>query len=331
MKKIYSSIVAVAASVLMVGCSASKAEPAKVKEVIKPAKIQSVQVFEVDNSDGKYTPKVISDGMAKAGLRSLGNNDMNKPFAQRFDNKLHYKTYNLAMYQNDELTLKLIKKYPNFGALAPLTMSIWSDDTKNTMKVSTLSLNGLARAAGIPITDPDLVAYSALIEKALKAAMPNGKFQELNFTVKEPKNSFAVNFTADINMEEVEDLEEYREDFESEFEGEMEPIGFLMPNYSNLKEEIFDEAGYDGFDFYSTYSICKFDVIYPVSKLHPEAGAYAPCSMFLYKKKDEDKMHVGYLGVKNWITTLDIEGQESIKPLEEAQGMINDILTELTE
>ena len=330
MKKVYSLIIALIATMTMIGCGSTQAKPAEVKKVQKPAKIQSVQVFEVENTDGKITPKMISDAMDAVGLTTAGNNDMNKPFSQRFS-KIHYKTYNLAMFQNDALTLKLIKKYPNFGALAPLTMSIWSDDEKKTMKVSTLTKEGIARAAGIPLTDPDLIAYSALIEKGLRAAMPNGKFQELNFSVKEPKNSFAVNFTAEIDLDEDSSLEDYREDFESEFEGEMEPIGFLMPNYSNLKEELFDDAGYDVYDFYVTYSICKFDVIYPVSKLHPEAGAYAPCSMFLYKKKAEDKMHIGYLGVKNWITTLDIEDQESIKPLLEAQGMINNILTEMTE
>ncbi len=318
MKKIYSLVVGIIATLMMLGATASASS------------VQSVQVFEVDNKAGKITPKIISDTMHEMGLSSAGNNDMNKPFSQRFP-KLHYKTYNLAMFQNDELTLKLIKKYPNFGVLTPLTMSIWSDDKKKTMKVATLTKAGIARAAGIPITDPDLIAYSALIEKGIKAAMPNGKFQKLNYNVKEPKNAFAINFTAEIDLDEDVSLEDYREDFEAEFEGEMEPLGFLMPNYSNLQEELFDDAGYDAYDFYVTYSICKFDVIYPVSKLHPEAGAYAPCSMFLYKKKGEDKMHIGYLGVKNWITTLDIEEQESIKPLLEAQGMINDILTELTE
>jgi uncharacterized protein (DUF302 family) len=331
MKKIYSLALAFVATVTMVGCSASTAAPVvEVKKVVKPAAIQSVQVFEADNTDGKITPKVISDTMHEIGLSSAGNNDMNKPFSQRFP-KIHYKTYNLAMFQNDALTLNLIKKYPNFGALAPLTMSIWSDDEKHTMKVATLTKEGIARAAGIPLTDPDLIAYSALIEKGLRAAMPNGKFLELNFTVKEPTNSFAINFTADVEIEEDGDINEFREEFESGFEGEMEPIGFLMPNYSNLNEELFEKAGYDEYDFYVTYSICKFDVIYPVSRLHPEAGAYAPCSMFLYKKKAEDQMHIGYLGVKNWITTLDIEDQESIQPLLEAQGMINDILTEMTE
>jgi uncharacterized protein (DUF302 family) len=253
---------------------------------------------------------------------------MNKPFSLRFKHT-HYDTYNLAMFQSDELTLKLIKKYPNFGALAPLTMSIWSEG--KSMNIATLTLAGMSRASGIPATDADLIAYAALITKGLKAAMPNGKFKELNHTIKSPNDSFAITFEMELDLEEGASLVDFREDFESEFEGEMEPIGFLMPNYSNLGEELFADNDYDAYDFYITYSICKFDVIYPVSKLHPEAGAYAPCSMYMYKKKGEDKMVIGYLGVDNWIQTLDIEDKESINPLREAQGMINNILKEMTD
>ena len=324
MKKIYSMLIAALATFMMVGC-VSASEPAVAKT---PAKAQNVQIFTADNTDGKITPKVISDTMHDIGLTSAGNNDMNKPFSQRFP-KLHYKTYNLAMFQNDALTLKLIKKYPNFGALAPLTMSIWSDG--NSMNIATLTLDGMARTIGIPKTDPDLVAYAAMITKGLKAAMPKGNFKFLDYDVKSQTDSYAITFEMDVELDEDATMEDFKEDFEGEFEGEMEPIGFLMPNYSNLQEELFEEAGYDAYDFYTTYSICKFDVIYPVSKLHPEAGAYAPCSMYMYKKKSEDKMVIGYLGVDNWIKTLDIKDQESMKPLYEAQGMINNILTEMTE
>lgn len=323
MKKIYSALIATFVVLTMAACGVTAAEPAVAKV---PAKPQNVQVFTADNKDGKITPQVISNTMHELGLVTAGNNDMNKPFMSRF-NKTHYKTYNLAMFQNDALTLALIKKYPNFGALAPLTMSIWSEG--DTMNVSTLTLTGMSRASGIPATDPDLIAYAALITKGLKAAMPNGAFKFLDHDIKFPNKTFAITFEMDVP--EDADLEEFKEDFESEFEGEMEPIGFLMPNYSNLQEELFEPAEYDEYDFYSTYSICKFDVIFPVSKLHPEAGAYAPCSMYFYKKKSEDKMVIGYLGVDNWITTLDISDEESTKPLYEAQGMINNILKEMTE
>jgi uncharacterized protein (DUF302 family) len=291
---------------------------------------QSVQVWSSDNSSGKLTPKTVEDGFEKAGLGVDGNNDMNKPFSKRFKH-VHYKIYNLAMFKNDALTLKLIKKYPNFGALTPLTMSIWSDDKAKTLNVATLSLAGMSRATGIPTTDPDLVAYAKLVKTALKNGMPNGHFKKLPFVDKFPKKSFAINFEADVDLDDGQSANEFKEDFEAEFEGELEPLGFLLPNFTNLQEDLFDDAGYDVYDFYDTYSICKFDVIYPVSKLHPEAGAYAPCSFFIYKKKGEDKMHMGYLGVDNWITTLGIEDKESINPLKEAQGMINNIIKEMTE
>lgn len=321
MRKIYSVIVALLVSIVVVGCNEATPKPEKV------AKVQSVQVVSSDNSDGKITTKTIEAAFNETGLKVGANNDMNNPFSQRFPS-LHYKVYNLAVFSNNELTLNLIKKYPGFGALMPLTMSIWSD--KGTMNIATLTLDGLSRAGEVPVNDPDLIAYAKMIDVALKSAMPNGKFKDLPFSVKEPKKSYAIKFEMDIE-EDIEDMEEFKEDFQAEFEGELEPIGFLFPNFLNLNDEIFDDAGYDVYDFYDTYSICKFDVIYPVSKTHPEAGAYAPCSFYMYKKKGENKMHLGFLGVDNWIQTLDIEDEESIKPLREAQAMIQNIVNELTE
>ena len=322
MKKIYSTLVTAFVALTILGCSATASQPFKADTP------QSVQIMSTQNSDGKVTTKTIEKAFDKLGLTVGANNDMNNPFGKRFPS-LHYKVYNLAVFSNTDLTFKLIKKYPNFGVLMPLTMSIWSD--KGTMNVSTLTLDGMARAAGIPKTDPDLIAYATMITKALNASMPNGALKALNYKVEDPKNSYAIDFVAEIDMEEVTDIEEYKEDFQAEFEGEMEPLGFLFPNFMNLKEEIFDDAGYDVYDFYDTYSICKFDVIYPVSKINPEAGAYAPCSFYMYKKKGESKMHLGFLGVDNWIKTLDIKDKHSVKQLRDAQKMIENIVNELTE
>lgn len=290
---------------------------------------QDVQIFTTANKDKKVTTKSIEAAFDSVGLTVAGNNDMNNPFSKRFK-KLHYKVYNLAMFSNTELTFKLIKKYPEFGALTPLTMSIWQE-SDGSMNISTLTFHGMSRATQIPANDPDLRAYAALVHKALKKAMPEGHFKKLFYSPTHKNKPLQVNFTADIELGDDESIDDYIDDFESEFEGEMEPLGFLFPNYTNVQEEIFDEYGYDKYDFYHTYSICKFDVIYPVSKYHPEAGAWAPCSFYLYKKKGKNKMHMGFLGVENWVTTLNIHDKASIKPLKEAQGMIKKILQEQTD
>ncbi|SFV63188.1 hypothetical protein MNB_SM-4-83 [hydrothermal vent metagenome] len=289
---------------------------------------QDVQVYTTLESG--VTTKTIEKGFDANGLTMAGNNDMNKPFSTRFKT-LHYKVYNLAMFSNTDLTFKILKKYPSFGALTPLSMSIWQDKD-GSMNASTLTINGMSRATGVPVNDPDLIAYAALIKDTLQKALPKGHFKELNHTVKFPTKSFAVNFTADVELDDEATPADFIEDFEAEFEGELEPLGFLLPNYTDVQEEIFDDNAYTGvYDFFHTYSICKFDVIYPVSKLHPEAGAWAPCSFYIYKKVGEEKMHMGFLGVDNWITTLDMSDEASIKPLREAEKMIVDIITEMTE
>jgi len=310
----------------MFGCNGVKETP---KVEVKP-KIQDVQVFRSKNDDGKITPRSIEREFDKIGLSVPGNNDMNKPFKTRFGS-VHYKTYNLAMFINNELTYKLLKKSPKFGALTPLTMSIWQDKD-GYINVSTLSINGLSRASGIPVDDVDLVAYSVLVKKGLHMAMPNGEFKVLNYDTPDRNKTFGMSFVAEIDIADDENMEDFIDDFEAEFEGELEPLGFLLPNYTNVQEEIFDDYGYkDKYDFYHTYSICKFDVIYPVSKLHPEAGAWAPCSFYLYKNKGESKIHMGFLGVDNWIKSLEIKDKESMIPLKEAQGMIVDAIKDIAD
>ena len=286
----------------------------------------SIQVWSADNTNGRITTKSIEKAFNSVGLDVLANNNMNKPFKLRFK-KTHYKVYNLAIFMNNELTLKLIKKYPRFGVLSPMTMSIWSEG--NRMNISTLSLKGMSRTTGIPFKDQDLRAYAKLIHKALKKAMPKGRFKKLPYKDHDEAKSYIVSFSMPVEYEENQTPGDFEENFEDEFTGELEPLGFLFPNYLNIKEDIFEDAGYDAYDFFNTLSICKFDVIFPVSRLHPEVGAYAPCTFYIFKKKDEKEMHMGFLGVDNWIKTADIIDSASIQPLREAEEMIKKVIQEM--
>ncbi|MDP3301446.1 MAG: hypothetical protein Q8S36_05685 [Sulfuricurvum sp.] len=305
-----------------IGTMANAAAKTKVVELNKG---QSVQIYSAPNTDGAITTKTIDEAFEKSGLTVGGDNNMNSPFEKRFG-KVHYKTYNLAMFSNTDLTVKLIKKYPKFGSLTPLTMSIWSDDTKKTMNVATLTLTGMSKAVNIPESDPDLIAYAAMVKTALKAALPKGDFQKTNFPIVDKKASYKQEFTIDMTETDPDKIQEIKGNIEAAFEGEMEPLGFLLPNYMNLQADVFAPLGFNEYDIYVTYSICKFDVIYPVSKDSPAAGAWAPCSMYIYHRKGEDKIHIGYLGVDSWITSLGMKDKEGMDKLYEAQGMITKIL-----
>ena len=319
-------------------CSSHKAEteaeaPAKAPEKVEAVvETQDIRVITVANPDGKITGATVEDAFTANGFIVDGNNDMNKPFGLRFGkDKLWYTTYRLAVVHHSEYTAKLAKDYPSIGLLTPLSMSIWSSNDNKDISISALTLRGMSRITQIPMDNADLIAYADAMDKALKAAVPGGKYEDRTYSkVADMKMQLATLFTAEFDTDEETTAADAKDSFEEEFEAEMEPVGFLFPSFIDLNGEL-EERGVTTYDYYDTYSVCKFDVIHPVSKDHPEVGAFAPCTFFIYKKKDEAETHMGYPSVDNWITATDIEDEASMKPLVEAQELFSNIVKEITE
>ena len=279
------------------------------------------QVFSTDNSDGKIDAKSIEKAFNASGMHVDVNNNMNSIFEKRYK-KVHHKSYNLAIYTNNELVTKLIKKYPSIGLITPLSMSIFSDE-KNRINVSTLSLKGMARITEIPETNPDLVKYANMLDAALHKALPNGSYLTPKNSAKSSDKQLVTAFTTEFEPEDGETYVDLKNGFKEEFESEIAAVGFLVPKSYTLET--------DDYDFFDTYSIIRFNVIFPVSKNHPDAGSYAPFSLSIYKKKGEDTVHIAFPSIDNWIDDLGITDEESIKEVKKTQGMISGILEELTE
>lgn len=332
MKKIYSIVVSALVALTLTACSA--AAP-KVQAGIDDG--QDIRIFTVSNEDGKITAATIEAAFEETGFSIDGNNNMNSPFKPRFG-KTYYQTYHLFTTHSSKHTLALAKKYPSIGLLSPLSMSLYSnrdDDTTNgkTMSISSLTLRGMSRMTQIPMNDPDLIAYSKFLEEGLRAALPGGHFKELSYkNVAKMEQAYATTFETEFDGEDRDARAEQKDDFEAEFEGELEPIGFLFPGFVDFASE-FGDAGFKDFEIYDTYSICKLDVIYPIHQEHPEVGAFAPCTYYIYMKKGETKVHMGFPSVENWIsaTDLDIEDKETFDTLIKAQALIEKVVKEIIE
>ena len=283
---------------------------------------QNIQIFSLDNSNGKINAKSIEKAFNESGVTVDVNNDMNSIFSKRYGN-IHHKNYNLAIFHDEKSILNLMKKYPSIGLITPLSMSIYSDDTKNTINISTSSLNGMSRITKIPVTNTDLIAYAKSVDTALHKALPNGAYIAVNHDIKPKDKSLTTDFSFELELEDGTTYSELKEDFKAEFEGELGPVGYLVPKSYKFQ--------HDDYDFFDTYSIIRFNAIYPVSKKHPDAGAYAPFSLVMYKKKDNDTVHIQFPSINNWINDLGIKEEETIKAVNKTHNMIKDILLELTE
>lgn len=283
-----------------------------------------VQILTAENANKKISPQSIEAAFEKAGFFINDNRDMNVPFKNHCK-RLQYQTYNLFTIFKKDVVLTLAKKYPNIGLFSPMSMSIYSENGSKTISVSSLSTDAMAKIMGIPADDADLVAYGKLVQDTLREAMPNAKVEKVSYEMKKPEGDlvWSTKLTFDGDWEETKD------DFEMEFEGALAPNKFIMAGFNDLNYD-FEEAEYEGFTFYDVYSICNISVIFTVAQKHPEAGAFAPCSLYIYNKKDTNTIEIGFPSVYNWIASLAIEDKESIHELMTAQKNMEKILTELT-
>jgi len=283
-----------------------------------------VRVFTSDNSDGKITPKSIEDAFLKAGFFIAANNDMNAPFKRDFK-ETSFDVYNLFVVFRKDTVLALAKDYPEIGLFSPMSMSIYTRKGTKTISVASLKASAMARIMKIPEDNPAIVALGKKVKEALKAAMPNGKFVALPYKMKKPTQEVVTHVSFE---QQGDDWEESKDDFQMAFEGELAPSGFVMAGFTDLNYDL-DEHDKDWYYFYDVYSICKIAVIYEVAKKHPEAGAFAPCSAYMYQKNGEKTIHMAFPNVYKWIAALNIEDKASIDILLDAQKKFEAILSKL--
>jgi len=311
MKQIMKGLLLIA--VLLTGATANEAA-------------QDIQVFTADNSKGKITPETIEAAFKKAGFYISANRDMNGPFKKQFK-ETRFDVYNLFTFFSKEVNLELIKSYPQMGLFTPMSMSIYTKKGEKTIKVSSLTVDGMAKILSIPSDNKALIKLGKMVKEALKLALPGGSFETLPYKVQKATGPLVSTYKTELDED---DIATAKEDFQMEFEGTLATSGFVMAGFNDLAKD-FEEQKFNEYDFYDVYSICKLPVIYTVAKTHPEAGAFAPCSLIMYKKKDETEMTVAFPSVYNWISSMDIKDKAALDTLLEAQTSMNTILTELSE
>lgn len=298
-----------------------KKDVKKVAEKVVGTKNEDIRIYQADNSDGKITPDTIQKAFEKAGFYMAANNGMNFPFKRDFNNT-YYDVYNLAAFYNKDNVAQFIKEYPTIGLFAPMTMSIYTKKGDKTISIATLNPKRMATITGIPADHPGWKKLDEMIHKALKEAMPNGKF--VPYTAKQI--DVKPPLTVEATMEMGDDWEDAYEDLQNNFESALTVNGFAMPAFNELSEEI-DDSGYD---FYAVYSVCKIPVAYTISKNHPEMGAYAPCSMYIYKKEGDKTVHFGIHHVKNWVHSMGLTDKEELKVLNDAMDKFTKLLKKVT-
>jgi uncharacterized protein (DUF302 family) len=289
---------------------------------------QDIRIYTADNQGGKINPAGVEKAFADAGFYVTGINNMNIPFDAKYKKHPHELYYLMTVHKKDFVN-KIAKKYPEIALFTPLSMSIFTRNGDKTLSISSMSANGIAKITGIPSDNADLAAYMKDVADTLAKALPHGKFENLSYQIGKPEGDLVTRFTMEMDVKDDE-IEDEAEGIQEELEAGLETGGFVVAGFNHLAPE-FANAGNDTYDFFDVYSICKVPVIYTVSRTHPEAGAFAPCTLYMYKKKGETVVHFAYPSIYNWISSIDVLDKESKEVLLNAQNLMNNTLAEVTE
>ena len=233
-----------------------------------------------------------------------------------------YKEKNVEMISffdiiNKKKIRPLLLKNPDIGAYAPFNFLVYKTlDTKNDNNTWYGHLTPDTMLDIIGEKDPstrkafaDMVAgYDDLVTKTLKPTMKK-KFIRTKSLPAKGLTKLVKKF------KKPDDLEEWVEDFVSDHDGRFSKHNFIIAGFLDLKFEYSDmDLDFDKYDAYWVSLLCHFKFSNSIfNRGVPQAGMFAPCTVYFYIPKGTNELHVGYASVNNWINGLDFKDPERIK------------------
>ena len=228
---------------------------------------------------------------------------------------------------NDKLILPLLNIDPRIAGFAPFNMLIEKRlDEKNT-HVGHLMPNIMLDILGIEdkkVRETFSASFKALDEMIAKELGGTREYIELNKLPEQTMMNFEYTF------EIPDDIEDFMDEFQEQFETALTDKKYLVAGYHNFMDST-DNATeiLKDYDAFWTYSLCHMEFSYNVfdnEGARPDAGLFAPCTMYMYIPKGSGKLYIGMYRLHNWSDTLGIEDPKRVALVEKLDKEIPEIL-----
>jgi len=222
----------------------------------------------------------------------------------------------------------VITKYPKIGAFTPFNLYPYKMKEGDTTWIGHLRPCVMADMAGMK--DEKLreafKAPFAKLDSFLKERMGADQIHVLEFEGKLPDEPL---MTFEYEFEGSPD--DFEWDFQDKFESAFEDKGYIIAGFKNINVYFKDNEMDTPYDKYWVYSLCHFKFSHSVFNDIPEAGLFAPCSVYMYIPKGEKKMYVGMPKLENWIVLANITDKKKIEMIRALDKEITETFKELAE
>ena len=301
----------------------------------------ALRFFVIDGDiDKKYEDKFIPSLEESVGFITGDLHErIDEAYAMRYGNKKH-KDYdikwkrrldNLGFFpiSNDSDLYAILQTSPQIAGFSPFNLLIYKKSLENKTYVGHIASRAMLDITGVK-NQKDRVLFIKSIDKldryiakklggdvvtsSYDGALPSKPMMQFSFKIKRDGH-----------------LDDWVEAFQERFETAFEAKEYIIAGYKNFKES-YEEMGtpMEGYDQFFVYGLCHFTFSYSLfNKGRPEAGAFAPCSMYFYIKKGSDTMVVGMPRLASWQAVINIQDKEKRAWIEKVDNEIVEIMKRL--
>lgn len=247
-----------------------------------------------------------------------------------FDPNFKVTLDNLGFFSvtNDKVVGPLLMKEPALGGFSPFNFHIYKKAGENKTYVGHVMPETMLDIVGVKdkAVRAQFAAPFADLDKLTEKEI-SSKVEYVDYKALPAKPMM----TFEIPFERTGDLEAFISDFQGQFEEKFEENKYIIAGYKNMKESM-DNAGikFDRFDAYWVYSLCHFKFSEGIfNRGRPDAGTFAPCSMYMYIDKGSNKLMVGMPRLENWIAVMGINDPKMVESIYTLDKDIVKIMKEL--
>ncbi|RLA76002.1 MAG: hypothetical protein DRG78_19845 [Epsilonproteobacteria bacterium] len=263
----------------------------------------------------------INDAYAKR-YGNKADPDYDKDWARNLDN------LGFFSITNDAKLHSILKVSPEVAGFAPFNQLIYKKANEDKTYVGHLDPKTMLDIVGTKNekSRKDFIAMFDPLDKWTSDKL-GGKVVTTEFKSLPAKTM--MNF--EVTFEREGDLDDYLDEFQENFEAAFEDKKYIIAGYKNFKEVYGDlELDFEEYDAFFVYSLCHFTFSYSVfNKDRPDNGVFAPCSMYMYIKKDSNTVVIGMPRVSNWVSVMNLTDPVKVKWTQRIDNEIISIMKEM--
>jgi hypothetical protein len=227
---------------------------------------------------------------------------------------------------NDNNVMPLFNIDPRLAGFSPFNMLIYKSLNEDTTHVGHLTPEAI-----LDILD---VHDKELSKKFIASFKPLDELLDKEFGKRSYKTYGKLSKDRMLNFEyefeRPEDMDDFIDEFQNEFEMSFINKEYLIAGFHNFLDSDEGEEALADFDIFWAYSLCHLKYSYNMfdnKGARPDAGLYAPCTMYMYVKKGSNKLVVGMPKLVNVMDTLEIKDESRVALVKKLDKEIPEILT----